>query len=350
MTLRGRMTLWFAGAAVVPIAAAAVVAWLQISRGFRAELDRTLADAHADARRELERTRSAVDNAAEGARASPNIGGLLVELSKGSDLDPTLRRELRQQAQATMRALSLDVYVLVDQADDVLAAPHFAAHVDEVDREPRRVLVARTPVVAWAKVLRGGKMTRVLVVEAARSVADRGREITVLVGRELSADLLAPLRKEGVAARLTDMGGAAVATSGATWPSSAVTEDLELDDIDGKPIAHLVVAVSDATLEQHLRELAFTTLGLVVAAIAAAALLGAFVSRRTTRDLRALEGGVQAVARGDLEHEVRVGAPDEVGRLAAAFNTMTREVRDAKERLLQAERVAAWQEDRKSVV
>ena len=113
-------------------------------------------------------------------------------------------------------------------------------------------------------------------------------EITVLVGRELSADLLAPLRRAGVDARLTDLGGAAVATSGATWPSSAVSEDLELDDIDGKPIAHLVVAVSDATLEEHLRELALTTLGLVVAAIAAAALLGAFVSRRTTRDLEAL--------------------------------------------------------------
>src|SRR5262249_43494558 len=243
----------------------------------------------------------------------------------------------------------LDVYTLVDQSDDVLAAPHFAAHVDEVDREPRRVLAARTPVVAWAKVLRGGKMTRVLVVEAARSVADRGREITVLVGRELTADLGAPRERAGAPARLTDASGAAVAAGPAKWPSSAVSEDLELDDIDGKPIAHLVVAVSDATLQQHLRELALTTLGLVVAAIAAAALLGAFVSRRTTRDLRPLTAGVQAVARGALEHEVRVGAPDEVGRLAAAFNTMTREVRDAKERLLQAERVAAWQDIAKSL-
>jgi len=351
MTLRGRITFWFAAAAVVPIAVAGVVAWLQISKGYRADLDRALGDAHTDASRELEQTRAAVARAADGASQSPLIAGLLVELAKEGELGAAQRRDLRQQALATMRSLGLDLYTLVDQGDLVLAAPHFAGHVDEVDTEPRKVLRARAPVVAWAKVMRGGKVARILVALASRSVADRGREITVLVGRELSGELLEPLRKGGggVEARLTDAAGAEVASTSPKLHGLGVSEDLEIDDIDGKPIAHLIVAVSDETLVKRLRDVALYTLGLVLAAIVAAVLVGALVSRRMTRDLDALMAGVQAVARGDLEHEVRVGAPDEVGKLADAFNTMTREVRDAKERLLQAERVAAWQDIARSL-
>jgi signal transduction histidine kinase len=347
--LRARMTLWFAGAAVVPIVAAGVVAWLQIASGTRAEVERALAEAHDDARRELERGRAAVVSAAEGARQSLLVTGLLFELAKGGELGPAQRRDLKQNAQATMKSLGLDVLTLVDQNDLVLAAPHFAAHVDEVDAEPRRVAQANAPVVAWARVLRGGKIARVLTVAAARTVSDRGHELTLLVGRELAADLLAPLHKEGVAARLTDATGADLVPPPPGAPPFANAEDLVLEDLAGKPIAHLLVAVSDRGLTARLHAVALVTLGLVAAAILAAVALGAFVSRRMTRDLDALLAGVQAVARGDLEHQVRVGAPDEVGRLAEAFNRMTREVQGANERLLQAERVAAWQDIAKSL-
>jgi nitrogen fixation/metabolism regulation signal transduction histidine kinase len=41
---------------------------------------------------------------------------------------------------------------------------------------------------------------------------------------------------------------------------------------------------------------------------------------------------------------VRVKRRDELGELASAFNAMTRELAESKERLVQAERVAAWQD------
>jgi nitrogen fixation/metabolism regulation signal transduction histidine kinase len=41
---------------------------------------------------------------------------------------------------------------------------------------------------------------------------------------------------------------------------------------------------------------------------------------------------------------VEVSSGDEIGRLAGAFNTMTRELVAQRERLIQAERVAAWRE------
>jgi nitrogen fixation/metabolism regulation signal transduction histidine kinase len=50
------------------------------------------------------------------------------------------------------------------------------------------------------------------------------------------------------------------------------------------------------------------------------------------------------VAGGDLDGAVPVTSRDEVGDLALAFNTMTAELRASRERLVQAERVAAWRE------
>jgi nitrogen fixation/metabolism regulation signal transduction histidine kinase len=49
------------------------------------------------------------------------------------------------------------------------------------------------------------------------------------------------------------------------------------------------------------------------------------------------------VGAGDLEHTA-VEASDEVGELAHAFASMTYELRTSRERLVQAERVAAWRE------
>src|SRR5262249_24762043 len=152
-------------------------------------------------------------------------------------------------------------------------------------------------------------------------------------------NLLAPLKLPGVDARVVEK----------PEPPGANSVDLVLDGIDGAPIAHLVVAVSDAALLRTLSEVALATAALAAAALAAAHLLGLLVSRRMTRDLDALMGGVQAVARGELEVTVRARGRDEIGRVAEAFNVMTRDLRDAKERLLQAERVAAWQDIARSI-
>jgi nitrogen fixation/metabolism regulation signal transduction histidine kinase len=131
--------------------------------------------------------------------------------------------------------------------------------------------------------------------------------------------------------------------------AGAQTDDLVLDGLDGRPLAHLFVAVSDVALRARLREVAVITLALAGGALLAAALLGFLVARRMTRDLDALVTGVRAVARGDLEVRVAARGKDEIGRVADAFNAMTHDLKDAKEQLLQAERVAAWQDIAKSL-
>ena len=75
------------------------------------------------------------------------------------------------------------------------------------------------------------------------------------------------------------------------------------------------------------------------------ALLVAFwTTARITRPVEALAAGARAVAAGDWRTHVEVDAAGEIGALAAAFNQMTRELLEQRDRLVQAERVAAWRE------
>jgi two-component system, NtrC family, nitrogen regulation sensor histidine kinase NtrY len=75
------------------------------------------------------------------------------------------------------------------------------------------------------------------------------------------------------------------------------------------------------------------------------ALLVAFwTTARITRPVEALAAGARAVAAGDWRTQVDVHSGGEIGALAAAFNQMTRELLEQRDRLVQAERVAAWRE------
>ena len=68
------------------------------------------------------------------------------------------------------------------------------------------------------------------------------------------------------------------------------------------------------------------------------------IARRTTRPILALEQHTRRVAGGDLEAQVDVRSRDELGQLAAAFNTMTRDLRESRAKLIKAEKDAAWRE------
>ncbi|MGO4880771.1 MAG: ATP-binding protein [Bryobacteraceae bacterium] len=75
------------------------------------------------------------------------------------------------------------------------------------------------------------------------------------------------------------------------------------------------------------------------------ALLVAFwTTARITRPVEALAAGARAVAAGDWRTQVDIHAGGEIGELAAAFNQMTRDLIEQRDRLVQAERVAAWRE------
>jgi nitrogen fixation/metabolism regulation signal transduction histidine kinase len=84
---------------------------------------------------------------------------------------------------------------------------------------------------------------------------------------------------------------------------------------------------------------------LLLAASLVAAGLGIWLARRTTKRVTRLVGAVQQLAAGDLAVQVDPGrSRDEVAGLARAFNTMVREVKESRDRIVYLEKISGWQE------
>jgi two-component system nitrogen regulation sensor histidine kinase NtrY len=114
---------------------------------------------------------------------------------------------------------------------------------------------------------------------------------------------------------------------------------------DGAVLGVLLVGSSGrelAGLVSRIRwsGLLFGALGLVVGCG-----LSYVVAARVTRPVEELADAARAVADGRWDVQVAAGeAPGEVGALARAFTSMTGQLAEQRDRLVQAERVAAWRE------
>src|SRR5262249_40034697 len=72
--------------------------------------------------------------------------------------------------------------------------------------------------------------------------------------------------------------------------------------------------------------------------------LALWATDRIPRPVHELGAAAGEVAQGNWNTRVDIQSQDEIGELAAAFNHMTRQLIEQRERLLQSERVAAWRE------
>jgi two-component system nitrogen regulation sensor histidine kinase NtrY len=75
-----------------------------------------------------------------------------------------------------------------------------------------------------------------------------------------------------------------------------------------------------------------------------AILISLWIAASVSRPVEQLAQAAHDVAAGDWDVQVPVRSKDEVGLLGSAFNQMTTELVNQRERLVQSERVAAWRE------
>lgn len=96
------------------------------------------------------------------------------------------------------------------------------------------------------------------------------------------------------------------------------------------------------TLQDHIRAVALTVGGLGILLAIGVSL---WITGRVTRPIVELAAASRQVAAGDLNASVSPhDASGEIADLAEAFNRMTSQLREQRERLVQSERVAAWRE------
>ena len=106
----------------------------------------------------------------------------------------------------------------------------------------------------------------------------------------------------------------------------------------------LLIASSRRELVELESVLRRTGMGVAAAGILLGIALSWWATARVTRPVQRLAESAARVAAGDWGATVESPATDEIGQLARAFNRMTHELVAQRERLVQAERVAAWRE------
>ncbi|MEJ7597191.1 MAG: ATP-binding protein [Kofleriaceae bacterium] len=365
MKLSARFTLALALAALVPITVAAVVTRQVIADSYRQEYDDLRASVQKLMQRQVDQLAAEITQAVESVATPkhPLVGEMLTamvnqQLQVRDTSGRTTLDKLQGNSKNVMEGLSLDILTVTETPGDrVLISAHNKNTLNERAPEVREQARNKDPYFSRDEVASPTSEKTILVIKAARVVTDRGKAVAMWVGRELEPELLASVRGPRVDARVVARTGEVLMPSAAPWPSGGdppIRIDLLGPKIDGpgftpgrgndaKPIAHvdIVVASNDPAI---LRKLTYTSIGLAVAALVAVILLGIIVARRTARDLDALVAGSLAAARGDLDHRVPVRSKDEVGAVASAFNFMMEDLKVSKDRLVIAERIAAWQE------
>ncbi|MGO8791345.1 MAG: ATP-binding protein [Terriglobia bacterium] len=94
-------------------------------------------------------------------------------------------------------------------------------------------------------------------------------------------------------------------------------------------------------LEKHIRAVAIVVAG---AGILLGMALSGWTAGRVTQPVEQLAGAARQVAGGNWKVRVEARSKDEIGELARAFNQMTQQLTEQRDRLVQTERVAAWRE------
>jgi len=254
-----------------------------------------------------------------------------------------------------MLGLSLDVLIISDRGNRVLAAPHAHGKIGESNHPEIRERAAASKGATFfvrediTSEERGKTVSRsVLVAEAARIAQDGDVMVALAAGRRVDDRLLVGVRGEHrTDARIVAPDGTVlVPPAHPRWTQRS--EDgpirIELPGVGGAPAAAIEIAVSDGDMARVLLHITLASAALALAALVGVVLIGLLVARRTARDLDQLVDGSLAASRGDLDHRVLVRSDDEIGRVAAAFNFMMQDLRTSKERLVIAERIAAWQD------
>lgn len=349
MKLRARFTLWFCLAALVPIAAAALAARTVISSTLREDADRVREMARGQMQGVLDQLDTKIVGRVGGlvTREDPYVGGTLLELHKfGGILPSHSRKRVREIGNSLMRQISLDLLVLSDHNNEVLDAPHFPPLMGEFidDRLGELKSAGEKPYYVMRSRMDDGQLVQYLVVEAGKTLVDREYAVTVFGGQEIGASTFDAVTKDAVQVRVVAPTGEVLVEPTRSWDAQNRGVDYALLGANGELVATVQMQFGNDSLPALLQKVTIYSVGLALCALAITVLLGFLSARRITSDLDELVAGAHAVAEGQLDQQVKVNSRDEVGEVGLAFNTMVTELKESKERLVMAERVAAWQE------
>lgn len=320
--------------AAVWVVAAAVT--FTISRTFEERDALRTSNLVAQFRREFSRRGEDLARRVEAIAGSETVSALARTLAFGGDTAPFV-----DEAQALAREQALDFLELVAPDTSIVSSAQWPARfgykepwlAQTADWKSQGVFLKKDDLADGTA----------LGIMAVRSVGVGPGSLWIVGGERLNDDFLKGLPlAEGMQVRLVR--GADPAPARAAFGPDYHVSSIPLRGRDGELLATLVVANSRRdldVLQSEVRRVAFLV---AAGGIALGVALSFWAASWVTRPVRSLAGSVRTVARGDWAARADVRSSDEIGQLAADFNAMTAQLVDQKERMIQAERVAAWRE------
>jgi two-component system nitrogen regulation sensor histidine kinase NtrY len=335
--LRTTLALAFLALSLVQVSTVVPFALRNLSALLRGQekqrLDRVMLAVEATAHRRRDDAKTAMDELAQSRE--------LEEVAKDADpkhLPPPA--SLTTAATALMTPRGLQVLSLLDAGGRTISSGHLPAHLGDVD--DALLAVTKAPAGALVAVMvelsdeRGLRKAPALVT--ARPVDYGDFRIWAVGGLLLDEAFAHELARLTGAQVEIVAGDETIASTGKMPPNSAERE------LKFEPVAQVKLYFSRAdmlaTQAEVLRAfLAFASLGLALAVLS-----GVLVSRRLTRPLEALTDASRRIAAGELDVKVAEAAQGELRTLIDTFNRMTQDLKVTTDKLVQTERIAAWQE------
>jgi len=374
VSFRRKLLLLFTLTVVVAVAAVAWTVSVITRRAFEeSEQERTRALV-AQFHREFNRRGQEVASRVEAIAGSEAATRMALDLSR----QPGNAGAYVNEAAAEAKAQQLDFLEFADSGGGIVSSAQWPAKFGY--KEPLLAKAGQAPssnAFLKREELPNGMALGLFAVRAMR-VGDK--PLYLVGGRRLDQEFLASLElPAGTRAMLYTAGGGTytsgalvdaagpvqqaeklqpliehVQTTGAeqnavvSWSSdSADSENVDaipLKAEQGELLGMLLVGNSRrdlVTVEARIRS---ASLLVAVLALVAATVVSSWMATRVTRPVEQLAEAAREVAAGNWQAQVQVDASDELGEMADAFNRMTRELTEQRERLVQAERVAAWRE------
>ncbi|MFZ2054390.1 MAG: cache domain-containing protein [Candidatus Aminicenantales bacterium] len=134
----------------------------------------------------------------------------------------------------------------------------------------------------------------------------------------------------------------AVLIRGVPWVGRAfvvnhwyITAYEPIKDIAGRIIGMLYVGMLEKPYIDLRNSVMLTFAGIAALCVVVLLVILFFITSSITDPLRRLVLATDRIARGDLNHRVRIGFRDEIGQLALSFNQMTENLKLANENLIQ---------------
>ena len=372
MSFRQKLLLIFALTVFLCVAVISASVWNSMQRSFERANDDRANSVAAQFRSEFQRRGDEVVRKVEAAAASESVQRIALEINRGAADSGGYVSEARNLAGQQ----HLDFLELVDHQGTILSSAQwqakfgypepaipssigsagaflkreelpngstlglFAMRAARVGEQPLYVIGGERLDQGFLSTLDIPGGTRVLLYQNLdgkwnpKSLLDLNGPAS---GADKIASLVEQVRRTGQDAR-----------SVIRWTSDSVDAEsfhaMPLSGPSQQLMGVLLVGSSRRPLAELQRQIVSAAMLVGGAGILVAILASLWFAARVTKPVVSLAEAARRVAAGDLYAKVDVESSDELGELATAFNRMTEDLLQQKERTLQAEHVAAWRE------